>query len=89
MARILVVDDEREISIASTGKKAQDGTRDEARQRVVSALIALSERLDMRVICEGVETVGERDFLASVGGNWLQGYLYARPGPPVPAVNWG
>lgn len=62
---------------------------DAARQRVVSALINLSERLNMRVICEGVETVAERDYLASIGGDWHQGYLYARPGPPVPMVNWG
>lgn len=62
---------------------------DANRQGVVAALIALSERLNMRVICEGVETVEEREFLTSVGGNWLQGYHFARPGPAVPGVNWG
>lgn len=61
---------------------------DPARQRVVGALIDLSERLDLAVICEGVETTGERDFLHLIGGRWQQGYLYARPAREAPAMAW-
>jgi EAL domain-containing protein (putative c-di-GMP-specific phosphodiesterase class I) len=31
------------------------------------------------VICEGVETEGERDMLHSLGADLLQGYLFGMP----------
>jgi EAL domain-containing protein (putative c-di-GMP-specific phosphodiesterase class I) len=34
-----------------------------------------------KVIAEGVETAQQRDLLASVGCDFVQGYLYARPMP--------
>lgn len=61
---------------------------DPARQRVVGALIDLSHRLEMKVICEGVETVGESEYLSLVDGNWQQGYLFARPDIVPPVVRW-
>jgi len=33
----------------------------------------------MRVIAEGVETAQQRDLLASVDCDYVQGYLYAKP----------
>jgi EAL domain-containing protein (putative c-di-GMP-specific phosphodiesterase class I) len=35
-----------------------------------------------------VETLDERDALIACGCDLLQGYLFARPGPPFPAVAW-
>jgi EAL domain-containing protein (putative c-di-GMP-specific phosphodiesterase class I) len=53
---------------------------------IVESMVRLCEQLGMRVVCEGVETVGERDVLLQAGGNLLQGYLFARPdrGFPTP-----
>ena len=34
----------------------------------------------MELIVEGVETVAERDVLAGLGCDLMQGYLFARPG---------
>ena len=31
------------------------------------------------MIAEGIETPGERDFLASIGIDLMQGYLFAKP----------
>jgi EAL domain-containing protein (putative c-di-GMP-specific phosphodiesterase class I) len=48
---------------------------------LVKSMIALcTQDLGMRVICEGVETVKERDTLCSIGADLLQGYLFAMPG---------
>jgi len=37
--------------------------------------------LEVRVVCEGVETVAERDTLERLGAELLQGYLFAKPEP--------
>jgi len=47
---------------------------------LVKSMIALcTQDLGMRVICEGVETEGERDMLHSLGAELLQGYLFGMP----------
>ena len=38
----------------------------------------------MLVVIEGVETEGERDALAAVGCDLMQGYLFAKPAPDFP-----
>ena len=37
--------------------------------------------LNLKTICEGVETTAERDTLVALGGDLLQGYLF-RPSKP-------
>ena len=44
--------------------------------------------LDITLIAEGVETVGELRCLVELGCDRFQGYLFARPGLPLPAVTW-
>jgi EAL domain-containing protein (putative c-di-GMP-specific phosphodiesterase class I) len=52
-----------------------------AKASLVKSMIALcTHDLGMRVVCEGVETEGERDMLQSVGADLLQGYLIGMPG---------
>jgi len=38
------------------------------------------------IVAEGVEVAAERDCVRESGCDLLQGYLFARPGPPFPAV---
>jgi diguanylate cyclase (GGDEF)-like protein/PAS domain S-box-containing protein len=49
---------------------------------ISQTIVALGHNLGMQVIAEGVETVGQRDFLAGIGCDAFQGYLYGRPMPP-------
>jgi EAL domain-containing protein (putative c-di-GMP-specific phosphodiesterase class I) len=35
--------------------------------------------MGLTVVAEGVETAGQRDFLADLGCSCFQGYLYSRP----------
>jgi EAL domain-containing protein (putative c-di-GMP-specific phosphodiesterase class I) len=46
---------------------------------IVDALVRLAHALGLRVVAEGVETEGQRDVLAAMGCDELQGYLFARP----------
>jgi EAL domain-containing protein (putative c-di-GMP-specific phosphodiesterase class I) len=50
------------------------------KQSVIRSMLVLCEReLSMKLVCEGVETAAERDTLASLGCDLLQGYFFARP----------
>ena len=56
------------------------------RQRVVASMLSLCRELGSRVVAEGVECEEERATLASLGCEWMQGYYFAKPGPPFPAA---
>ena len=53
--------------------------RDAAASAIVSAVTQLAHVLGMTVTAEGVETVEQRDEVASIGCDLAQGYLFARP----------
>lgn len=62
--------------------------QDDYKARILSTLIDLAKKLGIPVIAEGIETFGEWTWLREAGADYLQGYLFARPGatPPVPMV---
>jgi EAL domain-containing protein (putative c-di-GMP-specific phosphodiesterase class I) len=50
------------------------------KRALVESMIRVCQRdLGMQVVCEGVETLAERDVLIELGAPLLQGYLFARP----------
>jgi diguanylate cyclase (GGDEF)-like protein/PAS domain S-box-containing protein len=54
---------------------------DAAGAAIAEAIISLGRAMKLQVIAEGVETVGQRDFLASLGCHSFQGYLFSHPLP--------
>lgn len=48
---------------------------------IARSIIALARSLGLAVIAEGVETEGQRDFLARQDCHMYQGYFYSRPLP--------
>ena len=57
------------------------------RQRLIGTMTSLCTDLDMKVIAEGVEVAAERDGVSRLGCTLLQGYFFAKPGPPFPGVD--
>ena len=54
---------------------------DASAERFLRALLALGRDLDLLVTAEGVECVAQADILRSLGCQFVQGYLFARPAP--------
>jgi len=72
-----------ELDLLKVDRRFAAGVAQDRRaQRLVEAVIAVGHGLGLRVVCEGVETPGQRDFLVRAGCDRLQGYLF---GWPVPA----
>jgi len=55
---------------------------------IVSAVVHLAHDLGLGVVAEGVETVGQRDVLAGLDCDELQGYLFARPMRAPEVLPW-
>jgi len=52
---------------------------DQPRQAIVAGIAAICRALDIAILAEGVETRAERDHLAALGIDLMQGYWFARP----------
>ena len=54
---------------------------DDEDKAIVSAIIVMAKRLGLQTIAEGVETVGQLEYLKEQGCNEIQGYYYSKPLP--------
>jgi len=62
---------------------------DPVRQAIVQGILGVCRVLNIEVIAEGIETVGELRLLQGLGIYLFQGYLFARPAfEALPEVNW-
>lgn len=57
------------------------------RQRVVRSMTTLCRDMGMDVVAEGIESSEEKEMVRGFGCRLLQGYHFARPGPPFPLAN--
>lgn len=62
--------------------------RESRLQQLVTSLVRLCESLGAKVVAEGIETVEEMNAVLDTGAHYGQGYLFARPALPAPAVDW-
>lgn len=46
---------------------------------IIASVVRMARWLDVPVIAEGVETNSQADFLKSIGCDYVQGFLYAKP----------
>jgi diguanylate cyclase len=61
---------------------------DPAQQRMIAAILSMSERLGLETVAEGVETIAEHAMLAQLGCSHVQGYSIARPMPFDETTFW-
>ena len=57
------------------------GDKDGRSERILASVIQMATLLELAVIVEGVETKEQKDFLESVGCEYVQGFYYAHPMP--------
>jgi diguanylate cyclase (GGDEF)-like protein len=46
---------------------------------IAGTIVRMARQLELRVVAEGVETAGQRDWLLKLGCDELQGFLFAKP----------
>jgi diguanylate cyclase (GGDEF)-like protein/PAS domain S-box-containing protein len=59
----------------------RDITIDNEDKAIVSAIISMAKRLGLQTIAEGVETIGQLEYLHEEGCDEIQGYYYSKPLP--------
>ena len=52
-------------------------------EAIIETVMALARSLGFEVLAEGVETVGQAEFLSGRGCHQFQGFLYGKPVPPA------
>jgi EAL domain-containing protein (putative c-di-GMP-specific phosphodiesterase class I) len=57
-------------------------------QQLVRSVVRLCNDLDATVVAEGIETPEEFKAIRDTGAHYGQGYLFARPAYPMPAITW-
>lgn len=50
---------------------------------ILESIVRMAKWINMSVIAEGVEELEQADYLKSIGCNYIQGYLYAKPMPAI------
>lgn len=58
------------------------------RERLIGSMTALCRELNIQVVAEGVELAEEGFAVRTAGCDLLQGYYFAKPGPPFPEVTF-
>ena len=64
----------------------QDGLRKNDKI-IITHIITMANELQKKVLCEGVETVEQKNFITSVGCDSWQGYLFSKPVPIIEFEN--
>jgi diguanylate cyclase (GGDEF)-like protein/PAS domain S-box-containing protein len=65
-----------------------DVETDPSARAIVTTVVRVGQSLNLTVVAEGVETDGQRDLLAELGCDVIQGFLYARALSPPAFSRW-
>jgi EAL domain-containing protein (putative c-di-GMP-specific phosphodiesterase class I) len=66
----------------------QDLDRKPRQRKLVAIVVHLCNELGADVVAEGIETYDEFCAVCDCGAQYGQGYLFARPSFPMPAITW-
>ena len=62
----------------------RDVHQNSTKRKIIRSMVQLCHDMGKQIIAEGVEAIAERDSLIELGCDLLQGYLFAKPGTPLP-----
>jgi diguanylate cyclase (GGDEF)-like protein/PAS domain S-box-containing protein len=60
----------------------------ETEHQVIKSITELAHELNLKVVCEGVESAEQRKILKEMGCDYIQGYYFARPGDAESIEKW-
>ena len=76
--------DARAREVAVSPNRSVPSAQAESEDRaIVSAIVALGQTLELKIVAEGVETIAQQEFLTEMGCDSLQGFLFGQPMPPA------
>lgn len=55
-------------------------------KQYVATIISIGHTLNLKVISEGVEMQEQLETLCSIGGDYIQGFIWGKPMPPEEAA---
>ncbi len=64
----------------------RDAHRSPLKRRIIASLASVCRQSGITTVAEGVESEDEALFLTDIGIDLLQGYFFAKPGPPFPEI---
>ncbi|MCT4593478.1 MAG: EAL domain-containing protein [Anaeromicrobium sp.] len=68
------------IDVLKIDKLFVDGIGiDKRDESLIKAVITIGKELDIKIVCEGVETTKQLEFLNEIGCHEYQGYLFSKP----------
>jgi sensor c-di-GMP phosphodiesterase-like protein len=50
-------------------------------QKIIEKIVEMAGALQLKLICEGVETIEQAEYLIGIGCRFAQGFLYSKPIP--------
>ena len=65
-----------------------DLLEDDGCAAITSAIVAMANRLRLKVVAEGVENEGQLEALRKLGCDQVQGYFFSRPLPILEFEDW-
>ena len=73
---------EIEVDVLKVDMKFLPAGKDDVKsEKILASVLRMASWLGLSVIVEGVETEAQKDFLESIGCDYVQGYYFARPMP--------
>ena len=69
------------VDIVKIDNSILNSADDERGRLLFEGLVDISHKLQLKVICEGVETPAQNEFVTAAGCDYIQGFYYYRPMP--------
>ena len=67
------------IDVLKLDKVFMTETLNQSQMVILTSIVDMAKKLNIAVLCEGVENISQSNFLRTIGCDMIQGYYYSRP----------